>query len=202
MQGEPAVENIRFKDKSKLRYGDYLFRVHQFSARSGNSGFEAEIEFDGKIYNFTYYKPLSQDEYVNVAIVRYNEDGTFSIKPLLDSSASNLTVWNTKMNDFVPVNLICYSPNYWGDNKVGNKHVFFMLKDCINDSRPNAWFNEYLKVELKQNHRKVMEALGRAAKVEPSDNQLSGLGFATTKRQKVIFKVVVDGEEKKYKVIV
>lgn len=198
----PAVENIRFKDKSKMRYGEYLFRVHQFTARSGNAGFEAEIEFDGQIYHFTHYIPLRQNQYVDVAKVIYHEDGHFELIPILDSLATNVECWNTKMNDFVPVNLICYSPNYWGANAVGNQHVFFMLKDCISGDTPNAWFNEYLDNELKEKHKKVMEALGRTAKVQPSDNQLSGIGLATTRAKEVTFSVISNNEEKIYKVIV
>ena len=201
-EGVPAVENIRFKDKSKMRYGEYLFRVHQFTARSGNAGFEAEIEFDGDIYHFTHYLPVKDGEYVDVAKVIYHEDGHFELIPILDSCSSNIECWNIKMNDFVPINLICFSPNYWGDNATGNQHVFFMLKDCISDDTPNAWFNEYLDNELKEKHKKVMEALGRAAKVQPSDNQLSGIGLATTRAKEVTFKVIANNEEKIYKVIV
>lgn len=198
----PAVENIRFKDKNKMRYGEYLFRVQQFTARSGNAGFEAEIEFDGQIYHFTHYSPLRQNEYVDVAKVIYHRDGHFELVPILDNLASNVECWNVKMNDFIPVNLICYSPNYWEGNATGNQHVFFMLKDCINDDTPNAWFNEYLNDELKEKHKKVMAALGRAAKVQLSDNQLSGIGLATTRAKEVTFKVVANNEEKIYKVIV
>lgn len=200
--GVPAVENIRYKDKNHMRHGTYLFRVHQFTARSGNSGFEAEIEFDGKIYYFSYLQPLKQGEYIDVAKVTYNVDGTFELEPILDTSMSNVEAWNVKMNDFIPVNLICYSPNYWGNNAVGNRHVFFMLKDCINNDTPNAWFNEFLENELKEKHKRVMEALGRVAKVEESDNQLSGIGLATTRAKEVTFKVISNDEEKIYKVIV
>ena len=185
-----------------MRYGEYLFRVHQFTARSGNAGFEAEIEFDGDIYHFTHYLPVKDGEYVDVAKVIYHEDGHFELIPILDSCSSNIECWNIKMNDFVPINLICFSPNYWGDNATGNQHVFFMLKDCISDDTPNAWFNEYLDNELKEKHKKVMEALGRAAKVQPSDNQLSGIGLATTRAKEVTFKVIANNEEKIYKVIV
>ena len=202
LENVPAVENIRFKDKSRMRYGEYLFRVHQFTARSGNAGFEAEIEFDSQIYHFTHYSPLRQGEYVDVAKVIYHEDGHFELVPILDDLVSNVECWNVKMNDFIPVNLICFSPNYWGNNAVGNQHVFFMLKDCISDDTPNAWFNEYLDNELKEKHKKVMEALGRTAKVQPSDNQLSGIGLATTRAKEVTFKVIANNEEKIYKVIV
>lgn len=198
----PAVENIRYKDKDKMRHGTYLFRVHQFTARSGNSGFEAEIEFDGKIYYFSYLHPVRQNEFIDVAEVTYNVDGSFELNPILDTTTSNIETWNVKMNEFVPVNLICYSPNYWGFNAAGNMHVFFMLKDCISNDTPNAWFNEFLSYDLIEGHKRVMEALGRVAKVEPSDNQLSGIGLATTQAKEVTFKVIADNEEKIYKVIV
>ena len=201
-QNVPAVENIRFKHKEKMIPGIYEFRVHCFNSGYGNSGFDAEIEFDGKIYHFSYHKPLKQHECIKVAYVKYNADGTFEIDPVLDGESNTVENWNIKMNTFVPVNLICYSPNYWGNNKVGNKHVFFMMKDCINEDTPNAWYNEYLKSELKNENKRVMEALGRMAKVEESDNQLSGLGFATTKANEITLKVVADNEEKIYKVIV
>ena len=201
-EGVPAVENIRFKHKEQMRVGEYEFRVHCFNSGPGNSGFDAEIEFDGKIYHFSYHKPLKQSECIKVAKVEYKTDGSFEIKPILDGVSNNIENWNIKMNTFVPVNLICYSPNYWGSNRVGNKHVFFMIKDCISEDTPNAWYNEYLKSELKNENKRVMEALGRMAKVKESDNQLSGLGFATTKANEVTFKVVANNEEKIYKVIV
>ena len=62
--------------------------------------------------------------------------------------------------------------------------------------------NEFLSYDLIEGHKRVMEALGRVAKVEPSDNQLSGIGLATTQAKEVTFKVIADNEEKIYKVIV
>ena len=63
-----------------------------------------------------------------------------------------------------------------------------MLKDCINDETPNGFFNEYLKQELAE-HKRVFEALGSRMSVEHTNDQLSGVGFSTTKRGEVIVKV-------------
>lgn len=183
-----AVENIAWADRNTMKNGKYLFFVRQFSG-SVKNGFRAEIEFDGQIYSFDYPHSMRSGEDVNVAEVTY-EDGKFTIKELLPSNVSSKEVWNVKTNDFVPVSVICYSPNYWENVaiKTGHRHVFFILKNCINDENPSGMFNEFLIQDLYE-HRKVMEALSSKMRVEDSDDQLSGIGFATDKRAEVIVKV-------------
>lgn len=85
-QGKPAVENIQFKTRQKMDKGEYLFRVHQYTYRDGDSGFEAEIEFDNTIYNFNYPYKLNQSEYVEVAKVILHNDGHFELIRLLENS--------------------------------------------------------------------------------------------------------------------
>lgn len=200
-KNKPAVENIQFKDRHQMVPGQYRFRVHQYTYRGGDNGFKAEIEFDGKVFNFNYPMRLAQDEYVNVARVIVDEDYNFKMESFLDNQTSSVNEWNLIYNSFVPVSLICYSPNYWGDNAIGNKHVFFILKDCLNDGRPNPWFNEYLVSELRD-HRKVTEALATIAKVEESDEQLSGIGFSFTQKNKVTLKVKSENIERVFNVVI
>ena len=187
--GAIAVENITWVSRNTMIPGDYKFFVHQYSGNVKN-GFRAEIEFDGEIYSFDYPHGMRTGEKVEVAIVTLDKNGQFTIKPLLDNKTTSKTVWNIKTNEFVPVTVICTSPNYWStaNNNVGHKHIFFMLKDCINDENPSGIFNEFLVQELYE-HRHVMEALGNKMRVENTNDQLSGLGFAIDKRAELIVKV-------------
>lgn len=191
-QGVPAVENIVFPSKDRLVDGEYIFWVHCYTNRGGTSGFKAELEVDGEVYSFNHPEPLRQDESVRVASVTYtNENGVhrFNVKTDLESKALNTTIWNVPIYQFAPVQIMMYSPNYWdGQRGIGNRHYFFMLKDCINDEQPNGFYNEFLKSELEQ-HRRVFEALGAKTKVQDSTEQLSGLGFSETQRNYLIVRV-------------
>ena len=187
--GRVAVENITWANRNTMKDGVYKFFVNQF-AGSVKNGFRAEIEFDGQIYSFDYPHSMRSGENVMVAEVTL-KNGEFTIKELLPSNVSSKEIWGVKTNEFVPVSVICFSPNFWEnvENKVGHRHIFFMLKDCINDENPSGMFNEFLVQELYE-HRKVMEALGSKMRVEDTDDQLSGVGFATDKRAEVVVKVI------------
>lgn len=188
VRNKAAVENITWPDIRRMDEGTYKFFVHCFSCRGGQSGFRAEIEFDGTIYSFDYSKPLRQCEKVYVADVTL-KDGQFAIREHLDSSASSHDIWNVKTNQFVPVSVIMYSPNYWDEqNGIGNRHYIFALKGCVNPEKPNGFYNEFLRGDLME-HRKVFEALGPKMAVEDDPNQLSGLGFCSTRRNEVIVRV-------------
>lgn len=186
--GRVAVENITWANRETMDDGVYTFLVHQYSG-SVKNGFRTEIEFDGNIYAFDYPHSMKSGEKVVVAEVIL-QNGEFKIREKIPSNVSSREIWGVSSNTFVPVNVICYSPNYWDEQKgVGNKHYFFMLNGCINPELPNAWYNEFLNNELYPAHRKVMEALGSKAHVLETDDQLSGLGFSSTLRNELVVKV-------------
>jgi hypothetical protein len=182
-----AVENITYQNLARMPDGVYKFFVHCYNSRGAKSGFTAEIEFNGEIYSFSYGPALHWNENIQVAEVTL-KNGQFQIKELIPSQASSKKVWNLDSNQFHPVSMIMYSPNHWDGQGVGNRHVFFMLQNCINEDTPNGFFNEYLKEDLLK-HKRVFEALGSRMRVEPSDDQLSGVGFSTTQKNYIVVRV-------------
>lgn len=188
LAGKAAVENITWADKRCMVPGNYRFFVNCFAYRGGQSGFRAEIEFDGQVYRYDYAKPHTHGN-VEVATVTLHPDGHFTIKEHMASTMSNREIWGVRSNQFVPVSVVMYSPNYWDEQTgIGHRHYMFMLKGCVNPENPNGFYNEFLKNELME-HKRVFEALGGRMAVEDAPDQLSGLGFSSTKRNDLIVKV-------------
>ena len=186
--GEPAVENITWPDLSRMKDGQYKFHVHCYRHDSGNNGFIAEIEANGEVHQYEYRHPLRTGDRVPVAIVTL-KNGQFTINDELKSTVSSRTLWGVNTNQFVPVSVAMYSPNYWDEQTgIGNRHYFFMLKGCQNPDKLNGFYNEFIKQELLT-HKRVFEALGSQMSVQPVEDQLSGVGFSSTRHDSFVVKV-------------
>ena len=188
--GKVAVENITWIDKARMIPGVYKFFVHQYSG-SVKKGFRAEIEFDGELHSFDYSNPMRSREMVQVAEVVLDKNGNFTVKENLSSNSKVFSreIWGIKTNQFVPVSVISYSPNYFDEQDgIGHRHLFFMLNGCVNPEEPSGFYNEFLKNELME-HKRVFEALGAKCHVEDTPDQLSGIGFSMTKRAELIVRV-------------
>lgn len=184
-----AVENITWSDINRMEEGLYVFAVHNYNDRGGKGGFSAEIEHDGQVYAYEYPQELRHKETVVVAKLKFNKRTGIEFVELLPSRSSSKDIWGIKTNQFHPVTVCMYSPNYWDEQSgIGHKHYFFMLDGCKTDDRPNGFFNEFLREDFML-HKRVFEALGSKMQVEQSDKQLSGLGFSSTQRNSIVVKV-------------
>lgn len=188
-EGYIPVENITFPYMNRLEEGVYTFKIHNWKYRNPTTGgFKAEIAFGGQVFEFEHSKPLGDKEWVTVAKIEL-KNGEFKVLEMMENSVSSKEVWGVQTNQFVPVSVALMSPNYWDEQQgIGNKHYIFMLKDCVNSESPNGFYNEFLKEELLV-HKRVFEALGAQMAVKDVEDQLSGIGFSSTKRNELLLKV-------------
>lgn len=188
-QTRSPVENIFYPDKSSLINGTYELVVNQFAKReSTDIGFEVEFDYLGDTRSYVYDRPLRSKEKVSVVKFEYNQQSGIRIISELPPTTSSKEFWGIKSNDFHRVNLLLLSPNYWDGKGVGNKHYFFMLDNCMNDGQARGFYNEFL-VDSLTPHRKVIEIVGSKMMTDESNNQLSGLGFSSTKSDNLIVRV-------------
>lgn len=187
-EGYIPIENISFPDIRKMPEGKYVFKIHNWDLRQPTkSGFKAEIEFGGQIFQFEHPAPLKHKEWVTVATATL-KDSVFTMDTSMPTTKSSREIWNIPSETFRKVTVAMLSPNYWGEHGTGNKHFFFMLSGCLSDEPARPFLNEFLVQELDA-HRKVFEMVGAKMLTENSDKQLSGLGFSSTLRSSFLCRV-------------
>ena len=184
-----AVENVVW---TTIPDGKYLVVVNNFAQREAKDvGFTIEIENNGRLTHYSYNKTVRNQGNINV-VTLYMKNGLIDRVDVMDDgiTASNIsqTKWGLTTEQYVKVQAVTLSPNYWGDNAVGNKHTFFVLEGAKNDEATRGIYNEFLHPRLEA-HRKVFEVIGDKTKCQPTDGQLSGLGFSSTKKESFLVKV-------------
>lgn len=190
--GKSAVENIIYPDKSRMSNGTYNCYIVNYTNRGGMTGdakcgVKAEIEINGEIHEFEYRGFIPTDHGISVAVV-HCDNGELTIDPKLPYTTSSVKVWGLDTNTFVPVTMMFNSPNYWEEEPTGMKHLFMIPKGCKNPGSPRGFFNEFLKGEFRDD-RKVFEALSDKMRVNPSDEQVSGFGFAESYHETITMRV-------------
>lgn len=184
------VENIFYTNRRTMLEGEYHLYVNNYYRRdASSSGFDAEIDFLGDVRTFHYDKAIRDGENVTVAKFLYTHANGIEIIESLSGGRSSKEVWGLTTNQFHKVKAMMLSPNFWGNNAAGNRHLFFVLEGAKNEGDARGFFNEFLSNNLNE-HRKVFEVVGSKMKAtEGAEDQLSGLGFSFTKKDELIVKV-------------
>lgn len=185
-----AVENICWPLASKMPIGSYKIKVNNYTRRENiDVGFDIEVEIDGEVVSLHYDKGVRSGRTIEVATINKTPRGiTLTPDKCMSKSAASVEHWGISTNQFQKVSMMTISPNHWDSNKIGNKHFFFILEKCKADEPQRGFYNEFLQSTFDK-HRKVFEVLGSRLKCEPSNDQLSGLGFSVTKRNELTCKV-------------
>ena len=184
------VENLAIND---LKQGIYRVLVKNYSQREKKDfGFSIETEYQGVITQYHYKQEIKNGEKIlalEIAVDKSNV--SFEANPKFTTHGKSVLKWGISTQTWVDINTIMLSPNHWEDStKHGNKHYFFIIKDCKATEPVRGIYNEFLRSELMQ-HKRTFELLGDKLKCDLSDNQVSGLGFSET--QSNLVKIDVDG---------
>jgi hypothetical protein len=171
--------------------GVYQIVVNNYSNRGLHTLFNIEIEIEGEV-NLLRLKRKTGSNSISVGVIQLKEN-KFLFTPseemdILESISISKEIYGIQTNEFHKVNLVCLSPNHWGNSNIGNKHYFFMIDGCKSPTDIRSFHNENLLPELAQ-HRKVLEVLGATNMISSSEKQLSGIGFNATVRDELIVKL-------------
>lgn len=191
------VENLSW---TRPKDGEYQVVVHQYNRRTAERpGFVIEVECGGQVQQYAYDKPVTgQVEAMRFKILNGQITNLRLGKDLVGGGVSQ-DVWGLQTEQFIKVKTVMHSPNHWGDNAIGNRHSIFVLDGCLNPEETRGIYNEFLLPELDR-HRKVFEILGSRTKCPVTTEQLSGLGFSSTRGDQVKIRVTTEKTTKIYNV--
>lgn len=182
------VENVVW---SKPMDGKYKVVVNNYNQRITTSqGFTLEVESFGSLHQYNcQVSPRSGQN--NLALTLHVKSGIVVKVDTADNVSGgsfSQDKWNVQTEKFTRVDTLMLSPNHWGGNKVGSKHVLFMLEGCYNPLPTRGIYNEFLSTGLEK-HRKVFETVGNKLMCQPCEAQLSGVGFTSARGDSVVVKI-------------
>ena len=188
------VENMSFVSPVD---GVYKVMVNQYSQRERTDyGFVVEAASGSGVNQYTYSEVVKGQVRVGEFKVVGGSIVDAKLNPKLTGKGIQKEAWGVKTESWVNVDSIILSPNYWDGQAVGNKHFFFIMEGCRNDMPTRGIYNEFLSNEFTE-HRKVFEILGDKTKCAVSSDQLSGLGFSSTRGDTATLRV---NGEREYKI--
>lgn len=181
------VENVAYNEPVD---GEYEVVVDQYHKRQNNDvGFVMQIAHGNQqVFELAYTNAVANAVAIGKFQVKNGAIVSSKINKELSLSSQSKEKWGVTTEQFVPVQTVTFSPNYWDDNATGNKHWFFILEGCKNPMPTRGIYNEFLSNQLGE-HRKVFEVLGDKTKCPVTDQQLSGLGFSSTRGDTVMVSV-------------
>ena len=183
--------------------GAYRIVVNNYRYReTSDPGFVIETESGGKLSHYSYNKGVRDKQNIHVATLHMKNGVIERVEagePGITAANISQEKWGLTTEQYVNVNAVMLSPNYWGDNSVGNKHTFFVLDNCKSDEDTRGFYNEFLHSRLEP-HRKVFEVIADKTKCQPTEGQLSGLGFSSTKKDSFIVRVTQGKKQRLFNV--
>jgi len=198
LSDEP-VENVSWNNPKD---GVYKIKVNNYNRRtSSQGGFVIEVENNGQVSQYSYRDVVRDEQTVTVGSITVRHGSITKVDFTKDMIGGGISTekWGLSTEQFVKVNTLMLSPNHWDDNAVGNKHWFFVLAGCRNDEPTRGLYNEFLAPGLER-HRKVFEVLGEKTKCAPTPEQLSGIGFSSTREDSALIRVSGTNFRKDYNV--
>lgn len=191
------VENLSW---THPKDGEYRVYINQFSRRgTARPGFVIEVENNGSVSQYSYDKAVTGNVDAVTFTVKNGVITDLVVGNGLTGKGITQSVWGVQTEQFTKVETLMFSPNFWDEQQVGNKHWFFILEGCKNPEPTRGIYNEYLTAELDK-HRKVFEVLGNKTMCPPVMDQLSGVGFSSTRGDTVVVKVTAEKSTRLYNV--
>lgn len=196
-----AVENVVWV--SRVPDGAYKVVVNNFAKReASDAGFVVEVEHAGKLSHFSLNKAVRDKQDIHVVTLHVREGRVERVEPgdpAITAANISQTKWGLTTEQYARVDAVTLSPNYWGDNAVGNKHTILVLRGARNDEPTRGIYNEFLHPRLEA-HRRVFEVIGDKTKCQPAEGQVSGLGFSSTKRASILARVQQGKRQRLYNI--